>query len=77
MDKTKFCKTLAIKIIQERKKKGFSQGQLANLSDTDPVTIWRIENAQISANSFLLYKIIKALDLTLEEFFINFEEEYQ
>ena len=75
MNKEIFLKILAKRIVVIRKSKKISQAQLASFIDCDPVTIWRIENAHITPSSYLLYEIIRALDITPNEFFENFDSE--
>ncbi|MGL5125655.1 MAG: helix-turn-helix domain-containing protein [Fusobacteriaceae bacterium] len=72
MNKEIFLKELSKRIVEARKIKKISQAQLASLTNCDSVTIWRIENSHIMPNSYLLYKIIRALEITPNEFFENF-----
>lgn len=66
-------KELSIKIgdriKQLRKDKNISQAELARLCDRDKQHIELIENHKVSANTYTLYTIAKALNIQLKELF--------
>lgn len=57
---------IAVNIRIERARKGLSQEGLAELVDISPKHITKIEKARVTPSIFLVYKIAKALGVTID-----------
>jgi len=57
------------RIVQERKRQGITQERLATLSDVDRTHMGLIEQGRRKPTLSTLNKIVKALNLTLEQLF--------
>lgn len=60
-----FYKRLGQQIVNERKKKKFSQEQLALLSDIDRTYLARIEEGKANPSIKILYKIARTLKVKI------------
>ena len=67
-----FTKPLADSIRQARANLGLTQEQVAELANTDPMNIMKMENTNRNANPELatLYPVIRALNIDPQEIFI-------
>ncbi|WP_262708017.1 helix-turn-helix domain-containing protein [Flavobacterium beibuense] len=69
MDKQSFQNKLGIRIRQLRESKNMTQVELAHLCNFEKSNMNRIESGNTSTNTFTLYKICTALEISLQEFF--------
>jgi|TARA_B110000967_G_scaffold209751_1_gene267468 transcriptional regulator with XRE-family HTH domain len=67
----KLIELLGLNIRKHRIKKGFSQEWLSEQVDTSQVQISRIESGITSVSCLTLYKIGKALDVSLDDLFVE------
>lgn len=70
----KILKRLGKFISTERKRKKYSQAELAEQCDIDLTTVWRIEAGIINTKAFTLLKILKALEIKNIDFIYEKEE---
>ncbi len=75
IDKEAFALKIGVRLKKIRTDKGISQAELGLLGDFDKHALSRIENGlkQITVHS--LQKICTSLDITLEEFFKDFDKQ--
>ena len=57
---------IAINVRVERAKRGITQECLAELSSISPKHITKIEKAKVTPSIYLIYKIAKALGVTID-----------
>ncbi|MEO9513416.1 MAG: helix-turn-helix transcriptional regulator [Flavobacteriaceae bacterium] len=69
LTKQELSKKIGTRIKQLRNERRISQAELARLCNKDKQHIELIENHKVSANTFTLYTIAAALDITLKELF--------
>jgi transcriptional regulator with XRE-family HTH domain len=69
MDQTKFQHMVGRQVRLHRKALGYSQEQLAELSDVHPTFISKIECGKVSASAYSFYKITQALGIKLTDLF--------
>lgn len=67
LTKDAFTKKLAAHLKKVREDKGVSQEELAHLAGLYRTYIGHIENGRYSPSAYVLYKIAKALKVTLAE----------
>lgn len=63
----KFRKNLGFNICTERRRKGLTQETLAEIVDVSTKHLTKIENGGATTNIYLVSKIAKALDVTVDE----------
>jgi transcriptional regulator with XRE-family HTH domain len=71
--KTSFQISVGNRIKELRLKKKLSQRQLAFEAKKDPQSLERVENGKSCPTIFYLYEICIALEISLEEFFKDFD----
>ena len=57
---------IALNMKIERVKKGFTQEKLAELSEVSTKHITKIEKGKVTPSIYLVYKIAKALEVTID-----------
>ena len=57
---------IALNIKIERVKKGFTQEKLAEISGISTKHITKIENSKVTPSVYLIYKIAKALEVSID-----------
>lgn len=62
-----FRKILALNIRIERARRRMTQEKLAELSEISPKHITKIENAGATPSAYLLYRIARALNVSLDK----------
>ncbi|NLC76744.1 MAG: helix-turn-helix transcriptional regulator [Clostridia bacterium] len=72
MDKRQFNRHLGSEIAKLRYEFGYSQEQMAEKSDLSRNYIGQIERGEKSLTVYRLYCILRALNISLEEFFSKF-----
>jgi transcriptional regulator with XRE-family HTH domain len=75
MDQTKFQHMVGSQVRLHRKALGYSQEQLAELSDVHPTYISNIERGKVSASAYSFYKITQALGIKLIDLFEMLDKE--
>ena len=73
MEIADFRKKLGQQIVKLRKKKGWSQAELARNCYKDRQAIERVENGKVNATAFYLHQIAKALGVKTRDL-LDFEE---
>lgn len=69
----KFRKILAHNIKVERVKRDLTQEQLAELSEISTKHITKIENANVTPSAYLVFKIAKAMNVSIDKLFTKEE----
>lgn len=64
-----FRKILALNIRIERVRNGLTQEALAELSGISTKHITKIENSKVTPSAYLVYKIAKALNVSVDKLF--------
>ena len=67
----KFREQLALNMRVERARKRLTQEKLAELSGISAKHITKIENACVTPSAYLIYKIAKALDVSVDSLISN------
>ncbi|MBQ7126335.1 helix-turn-helix transcriptional regulator [bacterium] len=62
----KFRQQIALNMRIERARKGLTQERLAELSGISAKHITKIEKANVTPSAYLIYKIAKALDVSID-----------
>lgn len=68
-------KIIGLNIREYRDLKGISQETLAHLSDVDRTYIFSIEKGRRNVSILVLFKISKALDVSIHDLLKNIEDE--
>ncbi len=68
-----FRKVLALNVKVERVKTSLTQEQLAELAEVSTKHLTKIENAKVTASSYLVYKIAEALKINVDKLFYESE----
>lgn len=68
-----FRKMLAHNIKVERVKRDLTQEQLAELSEISTKHITKIENANVAPSAYLVFKIAKAMNVSIDKLFTKEE----
>ena len=63
----KLREILALNIRVARTRKQITQEALADMCDISVKHVTKIENAQVTTSIYFIYKIAKALDVTIDE----------
>jgi putative transcriptional regulator len=66
-----FKKSLGKRIANLREQKGLTQTQLGALINKDFQSLSRIENGRVNASGFVLKQIAKALEVSMDELFVE------
>lgn len=61
-----FRKRIALNMRIERARTGLTQEKLAELSEISTKHITKIEKAKVTPSAYLIYKIAKALDVSID-----------
>ena len=72
---TKFSKSLIHTLRTERKARGISHEKLAEKAGISRQAVGKIESGERNPTMQTVYKIVKAMDMTLEEFVHKMELE--
>ncbi len=64
-----FASKLGQALKKVRSEKGASQTLIANRAATDRFVISKIEHGERTPSSYMLYKILKALEMSADDFF--------
>jgi transcriptional regulator with XRE-family HTH domain len=72
MSERRFLKLIGKRIAELRKEQGLTQIQLADLCEMERSAIARLESGTENITASTFYKLSKALNVTMKEFF-NFE----
>ena len=75
MDQINFQLIVGSQVRLHRKALGYSQEQLAELSDLHPTYISNIERGKVSASAYSFYKITQALGVKLNDLFEILDKE--
>ena len=67
----KFREQLALNMRVERARKSLTQEKLAELSGISAKHITKIEKASVTPSAYLVYKIAKALDVSVDSLINN------
>lgn len=67
MKKEELARKIGQRIVQVRKKKDWSQADLARALNKDPQSLARIESGNTNPTIFTLYEIAEALGVSLTE----------
>lgn len=67
VDENKLREILALNMRIERRRKNITQETLADMCDISVKHITKIENAQVTTSIYFIYKIAKALDVSIDE----------
>ena len=70
----KFRKNLGFNICTERRRKDLTQETLAEIVDVSTKHLTKIENGQVTTNVYLVSKIAKALDVTIDELVTEYKK---
>jgi len=70
----KFRKNLGFNICTERRRKDLTQETLAEIVDVSTKHLTKIENGQVTTNVYLISKIAKALDVTVDELITEYKK---
>ena len=70
----KFRKNLGFNICTERRRKDLTQETLAEMVDVSTKHLTKIENGQVTTNIYLISKIAKALDVTIDELVMEYKK---
>lgn len=73
-DELKFREILAINIRIARLRKHITQEALAEKADISVKHVTKIENAQVTTSIYFVYKIAKALDITIDELVTEYKK---
>ena len=65
MKKNDLNKKIGLRVIELRKKKNWSQSDLARACSKDRQAIEKLENGKVNPTLYTLFEIAKALDVTL------------
>ncbi|XOV66379.1 MAG: helix-turn-helix domain-containing protein [Fluviicola sp.] len=69
LSKERFNQKIGERIKEIRMEKGISQSDLARLCDKDRQHIELIENSKVNPNSYTIYLIANALEISISEFY--------
>ena len=69
-----FRKNLGFNICTERRRKDLTQETLAEIVDVSTKHLTKIENGQVTTNIYLVSKIAKALDVTVDELITEYKK---
>ena len=69
-----FREILGLNIRVARTRKKITQEALADLCDISVKHVTKIENAQVTTNIYFIYKIAKALDVTIDELVTEYKK---
>ena len=75
MNSTNFNKNLGKRILSERLLHNYTREYLAELADISPKFLYEIETGKKGCSSFVLYRLVKALDIKADS--ILFSEKDQ
>lgn len=67
MEKSKFLRKLGQRVVILRKKKGWSQAELARNCFKDRQSIERLENGKINPSAYYLHEIAEGLGISFNE----------
>lgn len=70
----KFRKNLGFNICTERRRKDLTQETLAEIVDVSTKHLTKIENGKVTTNIYLVDKIAKALDVTIDELVTEYKK---
>ena len=70
----KFRSILGLNIRVERTRKELTQETLAEIVDVSTKHLTKIENGQVTTNIYLISKIAKALDVTVDELITEYKK---
>jgi transcriptional regulator with XRE-family HTH domain len=73
MDKKEFLTLLGKQIVKIRKKKGWSQSELARNCEKDRQSIERLENGKINPSDFYLKEVATGLEVRVKDL-LDFEK---
>lgn len=74
MTKIEYQIQIGLHLRSIRIKKGYSQRQLAFKANKDPQSLERVENGKSCPTVFYLNEICKALEISMSEFFEEFNK---
>ena len=70
----KLREIIALNIRIERRRKKLTQETLAELAGISVKHVTKIENAQVTTSIYFIYKISKALDVTIDELVTEYKK---
>ena len=73
----KLTQRIGNRIIELRNERKMSQEDLCYAAGISRKTMHNIESGKCSVGANTLYKIIKALNISIKEFYSTFDEEYE
>lgn len=73
-DEQKFRSILGLNIRVERTRKELTQETLAEMVDVSTKHLTKIENGGVTTNIYLISKIAKALDVTVDELITEYKK---
>ena len=69
MNKEQLKNKIGQRIIELRKKKGWSQSDLARACNKDRQAIEKLENGKVNPTAYTIYEVAKVLGVSLSEIF--------
>ena len=73
-DESKLREILALNIRIERRRKQITQEALAELAGISVKHVTKIENAQVTTSIYFVYRIAKALDVSIDELVTEYKK---
>ena len=73
-DELKLREVLALNIRVARARKQLTQETLAELAGISVKHVTKIENAQVTTSIYFVYRIAKALDVTIDELITEYKK---
>ena len=73
-DEPKLREIVALNIRIERRRKQLTQETLAEMAGISVKHVTKIENAQVTTSIYFIYRIAKALDVTIDELVTEYKK---
>lgn len=73
-DEPKLREIVALNIRIERRRKQLTQEALAEMAGISVKHVTKIENAQVTTSIYFIYRIAKALDVTIDELVTEYKK---